>query len=201
MSRVVVAAVAVVVVVAGLAVGCGRRMERAVQVSLDGDPLAAYGGGFDPERHDAGVLAEADAALLGRPLVFVVPSFYAPEINKGAAQDLQTWLAARIGVPVEIRAADAYGHEALVLGLSNGTIDVADVAPYTYALVEERGIGAIPLVATVARGSSTYGSYLVVRRGSRIHALDDLKGKRLAFVEMCIRDSARSAPASGRPGT
>lgn len=178
------AAVVVTLAVALVATcGCGRRMERALQEKLEGDPLAGYRGGHDPERMDAGPLPALDESVLGRPLVVVLPAYYASEINVGAAVELQRLLSERVGIPVVIRSADAYGHEALVRGLSDGTVDVADVAPYTFAVLEQRRIGAVPIVATVSHGSSSYGSYLVVRRGSPIQTLEDLRGKRLALVD------------------
>jgi phosphonate transport system substrate-binding protein len=162
---------------------CGRGCDqRAQQRFSDGDPLASYTGGFDPARLDAGPLPEVKSPL-GRPLVFVVPPFYAAEVNQGAAIALQSWLGERIGVPVEIQTPAAYAHESLALGLSNGTIDVAELSPYGFVLMEQRHLGVIPLVATVANGSSTYAAYFVVKRGAPIEKLADLKGKRVAFID------------------
>jgi phosphonate transport system substrate-binding protein len=165
-----------------LAVACGGSFDRRVQQTLDGDPLATYAGGFDPLRADAGPLG-APAVELGRPLVFVVSPFYrdVPAADGHAA--LASWLSARIGVPVEIQAPDAYAHESLALGLANGSIDVAELSPYAYVLIEERGLGVVPLATTVAHGSSSYAAYIVARRGNGVRAVEDLRGRRVAFVD------------------
>ncbi len=143
--------------------------------------LAAFGGGFDPTRYDAGPLAPADDAL-GRPLRLSVPPFYSSSIAADAAHDLEGFLAQEIGVQVEVRAPKAYDTAAIVDALSSGEIDLAELSPYQFALLDERNL-VVPVAAMVAHGASTYGSYLVVRQGSHIRSVDDIKGKRVGFVD------------------
>src|SRR6185437_4496448 len=57
------------------------------------------------------------------------------------------------------------------------------LSPFQYALAEEHDVGIVPLAASVAYGASTYGSYLVARQGAGILGVEDVKGKRVAFVD------------------
>jgi phosphonate transport system substrate-binding protein len=160
-------------VIAASAASCSRR----------DDALAAFEGGFDPTRYDAGPVTPVDASKLGRALIFAVPPFYAEKIADGAAHDLATYLEHETGVAVEVKASSAYDYNAIVDSLVRGDVDIAELSPLQYALADEHGIGIVPLAASVANGASTYGSYLVAGRGADIHDVRDIKGKRVAFVD------------------
>ena len=173
-TRPLVARPLVVVVVALVALGalgaCTRR----------DDGLGVFAGGFDPTRYDGGVLPDAK---LDRPLRFDVPPFYADKIAEGAARDLTKYLEDETHLQIALQSPAAYDYAAISDGLAKGDVDVAELSPYQYALVEQRGIAIVPLVASVAHGASSYGSYLVVRQGSAIHSIDDIKGRSIAFVD------------------
>lgn len=176
MSRVVtgVAALSVLTVLVGAAGGCARSRE---------DPLAAFGGGFDPTRHDGGPLPALDPDVLGRALRFNVPPFYSDKLADGAAAELETYLEENTGLEVEVRAPDAYNYADIADVLSRGDVDIAELSPYQYAVVAQRGVKLEPVVATVAHGASSYGSYLVVNQGSPIRRVEDIRGKKIAFVD------------------
>lgn len=138
------------------------------------DPLADFGGGFDPLRFDAGPLA---AAAPARPVRIAVPPFYADQLAAGAAVALERALESACGFDIELTAAPAYDHE-VAARLARGDLDVAELSPFQYAEAHRGRAPVVPLVATVARGSASYGSYLVVRAGSNLRTLDDLRGGR-----------------------
>lgn len=142
--------------------------------------LAGFEGGFDPTRYDGGTLVVADAKSLGRALRFNVPPFYSDKIAEGGARALEKYLEDETQLDVEIRSPHAYDYAEIADTLLRGDVDIAELSPYQYALVADR---VTALVASVAHGASTYGSYLVVRQGSSIHSLADIKGKRVAFVD------------------
>lgn len=159
-----------------LALAClaGCRVE-------DGDALAEFSGGFDPLRHDAGPLA---AAVLARPLRVAVPPYYADQLAAGSAAALERYLEDSCGFDVELTTSQAYD-QTVVEQLGKGELDVAELAPYQYADARRAHAPLIPLAATVARGSASYGSYLVVKAGSSLRTVQDLRGGkrvRLALV-------------------
>lgn len=146
------------------------------------DPLAAFAGGFDPTRYDAGTLVALEPAALGRPLRFNVPPFYA-ERPEGSTEALEKYLEEQTGLDVEIRTPPAYSYREIADVLASGEVDIAQLSPWQYALVLEAGVKLEPVAASVAHGASSYGSYLVVKRGSPIRRIDDIRGKKLAFVD------------------
>lgn len=160
-------------VVPALVLGCARRRD---------DELAVFEGGFDPTRYDGGVLPDVDPAVLGRPLRLSVPPFYRDDSPGDLAAALERYLEKTAGLDIELRVAPTNYVDTPDL-LARGEIDVADLAPYQYATLVQQGAAVTPLVAVVAHGASTYGSYLVVRTGSPIKSLDDMKGKRFGFVD------------------
>jgi phosphonate transport system substrate-binding protein len=167
------AALAVFVV---LVAACSREGPRA--------DLSPFGGGFDPTRFDAGPLpALPPNPLDGRPLRFDVPPFYEDKLAEGAVTALEKYLEDEVRIDVSITASRAYSYGELVDALARADVDIAELSPYQYALVHERGIAVTPIAATVAHGASSYGSYLVVKQSSPITGLEDLKGKRIAFVD------------------
>ncbi|HEY4222623.1 MAG TPA: phosphate/phosphite/phosphonate ABC transporter substrate-binding protein [Myxococcota bacterium] len=170
-----------IVIVIGIALALAASASASCTPAEPG--LGAFEGGFDPTRYDGGTLPEPDAASLGRPLRFDVPPFYAERIAEGASSALEHYLEKETHLDVEIRSPSAYDYSAISDALAHGDVDVAELSPYQYALIEGRGIGVIPLAATVAHGASTYGSYLVVKYGSPIHGAADMRGKRIAFVD------------------
>lgn len=136
------------------------------------DPLASFGGGFDPLRHDAGTLAPAH---LDGPLRMAVPPYYAEELAAGSAQALERYLEVACGFEVTLSASAAYD-QGVVRQLAAGELDVAELSPYQYADAVRMRAPLVPLAATVTNGSSSYGSYLVVRAGSPLRTIDDLRG-------------------------
>jgi phosphonate transport system substrate-binding protein len=163
--------------------GCALLFIAGCTRSGAEEPLAAFSGGFDPTRYDAGVLPELAPDSLGRPLRFNVPPFYSESVAEGAARELERYLEEQLKIDVDVVTPRAYSYAELADALGRGEVDVAELSPYQFALVAQQGIAVEPLVASVAHGASSYGSYLVVKQGSHIARLADLKGKRVGMVD------------------
>jgi len=61
-------------------------------------------------------------------------------------------------------------------------VDVGWLAPFAYVLAHDKN-GAQVALASLRQGSKTYRSQIVARADSGINSLDDLKGKKFAFVD------------------
>jgi phosphonate transport system substrate-binding protein len=85
-----------------------------------------------------------------------------------------TNLTFRVSVPTS--------YTAVIEAMGAGQVDVGWLAPFAYVLARDRH-GAQVQLASVRMGSKTYRSQVVVRSDSGIDNLDQLRGKRFAFVE------------------
>ncbi len=75
-------------------------------------------------------------------------------------------------------------YDETISALGNGEIDVAFLGPLTY-LHARVDYGVIPIVKGVtAKGTAYYTSVVVVREGSPVQNLADLKGKSMAFASL-----------------
>lgn len=85
------------------------------------------------------------------------------------------------GLGFDIRVGQSYG--AVVEAMCNGAADVAFVGPVTYVQAKERGCAEL-LAVGVEKGQSIYYAGIFTSKDSSIHALADLKGKRVAFGDI-----------------
>ncbi|MFO0664056.1 MAG: PhnD/SsuA/transferrin family substrate-binding protein [Polyangiaceae bacterium] len=91
---------------------------------------------------------------------------------------LSSWMQEHCGVTIERRAWPSYRE--LGNSVREGKSDVAWLPPVVYAWLAE---GVTPL-GHVSRGdTSTYSAALVSKKGSRFHALTDLRGSRAGWVD------------------
>jgi phosphate/phosphite/phosphonate ABC transporter binding protein len=114
-------------------------------------------------------------------LRFAVTRFLSlPQIEE-AYGPLTRYLGQKLHVDVELTAPE--GYEASGDALGKGEADLADLAPLAYVRAKSRFAGIQPILTLIADGSPTYAGYLVVRSGGPYFSLDDLHGKKLAFVD------------------
>lgn len=79
-----------------------------------------------------------------------------------------------------IKAITVQSYAAIVVGMSNKTIDVAFLGPLDYIVGHVKN-GAYPITASVRNGKKGYSGIVIVRKDSGITNLKDLKGKTVAL--------------------
>lgn len=94
---------------------------------------------------------------------------------------LEEMLSAKMGI--KVKAFTASNYVAVVEGFGSGSVDFGLIPPFASVLAAEE-FGANPVLVVVKKnGSTTYKSQILVRNGSGIKTVEDLKGKKIAFVE------------------
>ncbi len=106
-----------------------------------------------------------------------------PERARAVGEQLARFLSGRLGRTVSTTAFADY--RSLVDATATSEIDLAWMPPVAYAHAAERAVGALAIVERAGRPS--FESAIFVRDDSPFHTLDDLRGKRLAWVD---RESA-----------
>ncbi|MDR1446342.1 MAG: phosphate/phosphite/phosphonate ABC transporter substrate-binding protein [Treponema sp.] len=101
------------------------------------------------------------------------------EYRSGVQNDLSAALGIRV---TEINAAD---YNAVVEAMRTGHADIASFGPVTYVqAVERAGVEAMVIVAPFGdKSQAGYTSKIIVKAGSPIKTLQDLRGKTFAFVD------------------
>jgi phosphonate transport system substrate-binding protein len=82
------------------------------------------------------------------------------------------------GIHFDIKAGSSYA--AVVEGICNNQADIAWFGAVTYGQAKEK-CGVDLLAVDVKKGESSYYSGIFVKKGTKISALSDLRGKRMAF--------------------
>lgn len=90
------------------------------------------------------------------------------------------YLSDTLGVPVN--GFVTLDHAAAVEALRNGSADISFMGALPYVLAH-RELDAQVLLAEVYRGSPTYKARIFVRRDSGITAIEQLRGKSIAFAD------------------
>jgi phosphonate transport system substrate-binding protein len=97
---------------------------------------------------------------------------YSPIINR---------VSERLGVPIDIVVGNDYQHlEELIV---TGQVDVAVLGPYAYVRARKRAPSMEVFASHIALGSTTYGTYILTHEDSGIEHLNDIVGRRIAFVD------------------
>jgi phosphonate transport system substrate-binding protein len=71
---------------------------------------------------------------------------------------------------------------AVIAGMGAGTLDVGWLNPLSYVQAHDR-FGVEVLLITERDGATTYRGHLLARKGGPVRRVEDLKGKRFAFVD------------------
>ncbi len=101
-------------------------------------------------------------------------------------QPLGDLLGKLTGLKFEVTVPTSYA--AVIEAMGSGKVDVAWLAPFSYVLAKDK-FGAEVIAGSVRAGSKTYVSQIITHVESGVNNLEDLKGKKFAFVD--------SASASG----
>lgn len=96
------------------------------------------------------------------------------------AQPLAESLSTETELHFDVSVPTSY--TAVIEAMGASKVDVGWLAPFAYVLAHDK-YGAEVILTTVRQGSKTYRSQIITRADSGIRSLEDLKGKRFAFVD------------------
>lgn len=94
---------------------------------------------------------------------------------------LEELLSKEMGI--KVKGFTATNYVAVVEGFGSGQVDFGLIPPFASVLATEEFQAKPILVVVKKNGATTYKSQLLVRKDSGIKSLEDLKGKKIAFVE------------------
>ena len=90
-------------------------------------------------------------------------------------------LGEKLGVKVEVFTASSY--IGVIEGISSGSVDFGIVPPFSAVLSNKQSNTKNLLVGKSLNGKPGYHAEIFVRKDSNIKSLEDLKGKKVAFVD------------------
>ncbi len=134
--------------------------------------LTLYNEELQREVHDTTLNTHTEALTLG---VIPLESRVKMEIR---FTPLARYLEKQLNTPVKIAVAENF--KSALNDFGAGKYDIAYLTPSTYVEAKKR-YGARILLKAVRNHMPFYRSVIAVRKGSSIHSLADLKGKRFAF--------------------
>ena len=106
-----------------------------------------------------------------------VPSRDVNQIQ-ASADSIAQYLSKETGYKVTSKTLTSYA--AVAEGMTSKLIDIGWGGPFDYVTTHNQN-GAYPITASVRNGTKGYKAFIVVKSGSSIQALKDLKGKSFAF--------------------
>lgn len=101
-----------------------------------------------------------------------------PAIMHKRLLPLTDYLTERLGIPVSLRLSPNMG--VAIDEVASGKVDIAYLTPVAYLKANKKG-GAEIIAKTVTRGKASFQLMIVVKEGSSIKSVNDLKGKSFAF--------------------
>ncbi len=101
--------------------------------------------------------------------------------TRRAFAPLTAYLAEHLGVPVDLVVEPSYGD--LIDAVVAGRVDIVQISPLSYVLARQRLPDLRLLASSLSFGATTYSSFIVVRNDDPAQSIDDLRGRRFAFVD------------------
>lgn len=87
----------------------------------------------------------------------------------------------RLRVPIHVRVGRNYEHvEQMLL---SGEVDIALMSPYAYVRAKERAPNIRVFATHIAKGTESYGAYILTQDDSPIRSMNDLRGEAFGFVD------------------
>ena len=116
----------------------------------------------------------------GNPLnMAFVPSADSQKVL-ASGQPLADLLTAATNLNFKVSVPTSY--IPVVEAMGAGQVDVGWLSPFAYVLAHDKN-GTQVLLASVRQGSKTYRSQIIVRADSGINSIEQLRGKKFAFVD------------------
>lgn len=98
-----------------------------------------------------------------------------------SVQPLAEMLSEELGITIEGFTASNY--VGVVEGLGSGQVDFGFIPPFAYVLANKESNAQVILTAINKHGVSSYRSQFLVKKDSSITNFDEIKGKKVAFVD------------------
>ncbi|AKL96312.1 phosphate/phosphite/phosphonate ABC transporters, periplasmic binding protein PhnD [Clostridium aceticum] len=98
-----------------------------------------------------------------------------------SVEPLAAMLSEEIGIKVE--AFTATNYVGVVEGLGSGQVDFGFIPPFAYVLANSESNAQVALTALNNNGESSYRSQFLVRRDGEISSFEEIKSKKVAFVD------------------
>lgn len=110
-----------------------------------------------------------------------VPSKDAKKLAE-SAEPLAKLLSKEIGIPVKSFVSTNYVALVEAMGTKNNPVDIGFLPPFGYVLANQEN-GAKVILKSARKGATSYKAQFIVRTGAGISKIEDLKGKKFAFVD------------------
>ena len=157
-----------------LAVGCVRDEAEGVLSQSAGELL-------ELEPLGDVRLTEEDLPRGRKELTFSSTPYLGEQQIVRAFQPIAAHLSEALGVPVRFKLARTY--KELIERTAAGELDIIQLSPLSYVLARDQVKDLRLLASSLSFGATTYSSFFVVRSDDRISSLDDLRRRRVAFVD------------------
>jgi phosphonate transport system substrate-binding protein len=142
--------------------------------------LAGCRGGTTSPPSGAPAAGAGTVGTAERPLSMVfVPSVNSEELAT-SADELAKLLETETGYKFKGSVGSSYS--AVVEAMGAGHVDIGWLNPFSYVLAHGK-YGVEPLLITTRDGMRSYHGVIITRKDSGINTLQDLKGKKFAFVD------------------
>ena len=90
-------------------------------------------------------------------------------------------VAEQLRVPIRTKTGEDYEHvEEMLL---SGQVDIALMSPYAYVRAKAKAPDIRVFATHIAKGTESYGAYILTRDDSDVRTLNDLRGKSFGFVD------------------
>lgn len=110
----------------------------------------------------------------------MIPVRDANEMEK-EFEPIRLYLEEQLGIPIELDVTDSYVH--LIEGMKNETIDIGWYGAFSYVAAESE-IELTPLIVQQRKDTGIYyNSLIITRKDTGINRIEELKGKKFAFVD------------------
>jgi len=126
------------------------------------------------------VLGSPCAGTAAEGLHLVLTPSQKPTDLLATGEEFGKVLGGLVGMPVRVTVASDYA--AVIEALRNRTADLAFVHPGGYVLAS-REAKAVIVARNLWHGKSSFTSRIYVRKNSGVAALEDLRGKTIAFID------------------